>query len=142
MLDVHFVVPNNFPNMKQSALKFSGLAWKLFFVRATTLKALINLGPQLLSVIANVLLRALCVSLLLGRRASLGQVVVQEAKGMCFFGPLCVKLLLGVGRASLGQVVAQEARECASYSFWEGRGSLGQVVVQEARECASLGRCA
>ena len=86
MLDVHFVVPNNFPNMKQSALKFSGLAWKLFFVRATTFKALINLGPQLLSVIANVLLRALCVSLLLEGRASLGQVVVQEARECASLG--------------------------------------------------------
>ena len=87
MLDVHFVVPNNFPNMKQSALKFSVLAWNLiFFVRATTFKALINLGPQLLSVIANVLLRVLCVSLLLEGRASLGQVVVQETRECASLG--------------------------------------------------------
>ena len=86
MLDERFVVPNNFPNMKQSALKCSGLAWKLFFVRATTFKALINLGPQLLSVIANVLLRALCVSLLLEGRASLGQVVVQETRECASLG--------------------------------------------------------
>ena len=79
-VDCAFCSAQQFPQYEAKRFEIFRFGLEIFFVRATTFKAFINLGPQLLSVIANVRLRALCVSLLLEGRASLGQIVVQEAR--------------------------------------------------------------